>query len=305
MSRVKHRSCYTTSNGEIASGRGNDIYFHGLNAKLGEIIDPVCANGGDFNKKHKKEEQKMFKVKQGKKRAQSRLAALTAAVLFGVMLSGCGNAGGQSSQPAATDKTEPATQAGATEAMTETEPEAATAKTETGPDASVAETEPAAETESAANAQSGQETKAGDATQAGAKAGDGQDQLTLEYNSGGDTPTITTVVFNLNDGTVEVSALASSMYEVTYTSTYSVADNKLAIDTATDLTATDTSGVAKVIGLPETMPGNAVHTVSDNGDGAMLIIQFGDPDKLDEAALLGEIEVTADMLAQLDAAAGK
>lgn len=230
----------------------------------------------------------MHKVTQSKRPWRPRMAVLLSTALLGVMLSGCGNQGGQATEPASTGKVESTTQAPSeTEAQPSTKSESAT------------ETEPMTESASATTAESTPaETTAGEAG-ANAKSGDSQDDLTLEYTSDGDTPTITTVVFHLSEGTVEVNALASSMYELAYESTYSVADNKLVIDMATGITATDISGVAKVIGLPETMEGNVFHTVSDNAGAVTLTIQFGDPEKPDEAALLGEITLEADMLTQL------
>lgn len=234
----------------------------------------------------------MHKVTQSKRPWRPRMAVLLSTALLGVMLSGCGNQGGQATEPASTGKVESTTQA-ATEAESVTEAQSAT-KPE-----SATETEPMTESASATTAESTPAQTTAEDAGANAKSGDGQDLLSLEYTSDGDTPTITTVVFHLNEGTVEVNALASSMYELAYESTYSVADNKLVIDTVTGITATDTSGVAKVIGLPETMEGSVFHTVSDNAGAVTLTIQFGDPEKPDEAALLGEITLEADMLTQL------
>ena len=166
-----------------------------------------------------------------------------------------------------------------------------------------AEAAHAAETKSETETESEMETEAAGNDETGTQAGTDQDSIRLEYNSGGDTPTITTVIFHLNTGVVEVNALASSMYELIYESAYKVEDNNLTIDMVSAITATDISGVAKVIGLPETMDGNVIHTVSEKDGAVMLTIQFGDPENLDEAAVLCEIELTEDVLAKINEAA--
>ena len=201
-----------------------------------------------------------------KKSLRTKLSVLLVFVLIGTMLSGCSMPGMLRAEAAET--------AGTT---------------------SGAEIESLGETDEAKDAakDSGGESK----------SGAGEDALLLEYNSGGETPTITTVTFFPDKGMVEVNALASSMYELTYKSAYTMDDGKLAIDTVSDLTATDTSGVAKVIGLPETMTASAFHTVTDEDGASMLTIRFGDPEKSEEAAILCEIKLSEETLSILNEAA--
>lgn len=161
--------------------------------------------------------------------------------------------------------------------------------------------------EAAGVSQTPEETKAAGETQ---PEGDAQPDvkseadeasISLEYNTGGDTPTITTVIFHLDKGSVEVNALASSMYELSYETTYKLEDNVLSLGTVDDITATDISGVAEILGLPKTLTASAFHTVSDNAGATVLTILFGDPQKPEEATVCFEMALEASVLDQIRA----
>ena len=58
--------------------------------------------------------------------------------------------------------------------------------------------------------------------------------------------------------------------------TYTVTDGQLTIATASGVTAADVTGVAGLIGLPETMTGDVTHTVTVDGDQMKLTVMFAD-----------------------------
>ena len=111
------------------------------------------------------------------------------------------------------------------------------------------------------------------------------------YDTGGDTPTVTTLTFDEGSGTVTVEALASGAYVIRYTAAYSYTDGVLQIADVSDLIAVMTEEAIPVfngiLGLPVELPGTAIHTV-ENG---VLTIRFGDLEKLEEAAVLGEFRL--------------
>lgn len=115
--------------------------------------------------------------------------------------------------------------------------------------------------------------------------------LTMEYNSGGDAPTTSTLVFD--GGKLTVSFLASSMYQGGYETTYSFADGVLTIADAKEVKATDISGLAAVIGLPPELNADVNHTVVAEGGGVKITILFNNE------TLLGEIVLTEAELADL------
>ena len=118
-------------------------------------------------------------------------------------------------------------------------------------------------------------------------------EVLLLYKTEGDIPTETTATFDLAAGTVHVKFLASSMYQGEYTVPFKVENNQLTIDTATQIDATDISGVSGLIGLPGTLTADITHTVTSGDGKVMLKIVFG------EDSVLFDMEITGEDLAEL------
>lgn len=122
----------------------------------------------------------------------------------------------------------------------------------------------------------------------------------LEFVGDGDSPTITTVTFHLNDGTVDVVSAASGAYDLAYQTTFTIADGVLNIADVSDLTAVMKEDMIPiyngVLGLPVELPGTAIHQVTDGS----LTILFGDPANTAEAAELGVFTISDELLAQLN-----
>ena len=80
----------------------------------------------------------------------------------------------------------------------------------------------------------------------------------------GEDGTTGKITFNTTDKTVAVETLVAGMYSASYNSTYAVTEGVLTVADVADVTATDTTGFAAMLGLPATMQINLTHVV-ENG----------------------------------------
>ena len=118
-------------------------------------------------------------------------------------------------------------------------------------------------------------------------------EVMLQYETEGDAPTKTTVIFDTAAKTCKVSFLASSMYQGEYSVAYAVENNLLMIDTASQIDATDVSGIASLIGLPAVMTADITHQITV-GDGELLLkIIFS------EDVVLFDVAIDAEKLTEL------
>lgn len=86
--------------------------------------------------------------------------------------------------------------------------------------------------------------------------------VVLNYT--GEDGTTAKITFNTTEKTVAVEMLVAGMYSASYNSTYAVTEGVLTVADVADVTATDITGFAAMLGLPATMQINLTH-VAENG----------------------------------------
>ena len=124
-------------------------------------------------------------------------------------------------------------------------------------------------------------------------------ELVYEYTNGVEgTPTTSTVIFDPATGKVSVTFLASSMYQGNYETAFTSENDQLVISTVEAVDATDISGMAAIVGLPEVLTSSINHVVESVDGGVKLTIWFDGGDGDD--ALLFEMMILQEDLDKLN-----
>ena len=134
------------------------------------------------------------------------------------------------------------------------------------------------------------------------KKTDGKVLLELEYVKEGESTSSTATIRFYDDRTFTCEALASSLYEVDYSTSYD-AQNGLKIETVKEYTShvvEEGKTVVKLMGLPNKLTFNIVHLVEENKDGSVtLTIQTDTGDTETEPAVIGVYELSKAQLKEL------
>ena len=104
--------------------------------------------------------------------------------------------------------------------------------------------------------------------------------LVYEYDSGGDSPTTSTLTVDLGSGKVHMTFLAATIYGGEYETVFSVVDGQVVVGTAYGVDAVDGTGFSAIVGLPSTLTSNVsyVFTPADGGQNLKVLFDGGDGD---------------------------
>ena len=133
------------------------------------------------------------------------------------------------------------------------------------------------------------------------------DDLSFSYTSE-DGASTATVVFHTDTQTVSVEALASSIYQVSFETTFSNNNGMLALREVNDCTAKMAQELIDAgMGafLPVEMTAPVFYEITEQDGGAAVKMLFGDPEKPEEAAVVADIRIDADSLATIMASASE